>query len=71
MRGAYFKFRTLGEALCRRGRLFEGGGGVAVIRRFTVVGSSLQINACPHNLVSYSEGTLIVLCTAKLPMKST
>ena len=33
--GAYFKFRLIGGALIRRGRLFEGGGG-ALIRRFTV-----------------------------------
>ena len=25
--GAYFKFRQIGGALVRRGRLFEGGGG--------------------------------------------
>ena len=32
-RGAYFKFRPIGGAVIRRGRLFEGG---ALIRRFTV-----------------------------------
>ena len=34
--GAYFKFRPLGGALIRRGRLFGGGGGGALIRRLTV-----------------------------------
>ena len=35
--GAYYKFRPIEGALIRRGRLFEGGGGgVALIRRFTV-----------------------------------
>ena len=35
-----------------------------------IVGSNLQINACTHNLVSYSEDKLTVLGTAKLPVKS-
>ena len=41
--GASFKFRLIGGALVRRGRLFEGGGalirGRALIRRFTVITS--------------------------------
>lgn len=35
-----------------------------------IVGSNPQINACTHNLVSYSEDKLTVLGTAKLPVKS-
>ena len=35
-----------------------------------IVGSNPQINACTHNLVSYSEDNLTVLGTAKLPVKS-
>jgi len=35
-----------------------------------IVGSNRQINACTHNLVSYSEDKLTVLSTAKLPVKS-
>ena len=34
-----------------------------------IVGSNPQINACTHNLVSYSEDKLTVLGTAKLPVK--
>ena len=35
-----------------------------------IVGSNPQINACTHNLVSYSEDKLTVLGTATLPVKS-
>ena len=35
-----------------------------------IVGSNLQINACTHNLVSYSKDKLTVLSTAKLSVKS-
>ncbi|PFX21908.1 Transposon Ty3-I Gag-Pol polyprotein [Stylophora pistillata] len=35
-----------------------------------IVGSNPQINACTHNLVSYSEDKLTVLGTIKLPVKS-
>ena len=35
-----------------------------------IVGSNPQINACTHNLVSFSEDKLTVLGTAKLPVKS-
>ena len=35
-----------------------------------IVGSNPQIEACTHNLVSYSEDKLTVPSTAKLPVKS-
>ena len=35
-----------------------------------IVGSNPQINACTHNLVSYSKDKLTVLGTPKLPVKS-
>ena len=35
-----------------------------------IVGSNPQINACTHNLVSYSDDKLTVLGTATLPVKS-
>ena len=37
--GAYFKFRPIGGALIRRGRMFEG----ALIRGFTVLNEFLRL----------------------------
>ena len=44
--GAYFIFRPIGGAFIRRGRLYEGGGGL-LIRRFTV----LQDKTPPYAIV--------------------